>query len=90
MADFCNICASNMGIQEDFNIEEIFEELTEGYYMSVLCEKCSLSIIRKKDGKMLLLPFLENRLINPSNTEAMNWLSFENYFDTYGNEPCSK
>lgn len=57
MADFCNICIHRMfgRTKPDIDVIEIFNELTDGYFMPVLCEGCGMTGIAKKDGKLLIL-----------------------------------
>jgi len=55
MADFCTVCAEDMGFKPDINIEEEFNKLENETYIQCLCEGCSLDAIgRTADNKLIL------------------------------------
>jgi len=74
MAAFCNVCAEKMGVEADFNIENIFNRLKEDHYQIVLCEGCTLSAISKQKGEMKLLPY-----------DKIEWMNKTDFFEKYGN-----
>lgn len=57
MADFCTKCAKEMGFLEpDINVEEIFENLEDGYSQSgFICERCGLIMIAKIEGELQVM-----------------------------------
>jgi len=70
MADFCTICAEDMGFKPDIKIEEEYNQLSNGNYIQCLCEGCTLDAIGKsEDGKLILGRYEYNK-----------WLSKEEHF----------
>jgi len=59
MADFCNVCATDLfgeAVEPEINVYEILVDLEPGYAMQVLCEGCGMSHVGKhEDGKPYLL-----------------------------------
>lgn len=72
MADFCNICADDLGFKPDIRIDEVYDELKNGTFIQVLCEGCTLDAIGKsEDGKLIVGKY-----------EHDKWLTKEQHFGT--------
>lgn len=72
MADFCTVCADDMGFNPDINIADEFNNLKNGHYRAVLCEGCALDAIGKSvEGELILGKY-----------EHDKWLSKEEHFGT--------
>lgn len=42
MAEFCNTCAKQWGMETDIDIYRIHRRLKKGYQQSILCEGCEI------------------------------------------------
>ena len=72
MADFCTICAEDMGFKPDIHIDNEFNDLKNGNYIQCLCEGCTLDAIGKsEDGKLILGKYKHDK-----------WLTKEEHFGT--------
>lgn len=70
MADFCTVCANEMGFPKDIDIDEIFDNLKPDYQQSTLCEGCGMIAIAKTSEKKLLI----------ANFKFDKWLTKEEHF----------
>ena len=60
MADFCNKCAKAMWgeeIEPEIDVPQIATKLTNGYYMSVICEGCGLIALSKEEDCKVILAY---------------------------------
>ncbi|MBC8437146.1 hypothetical protein H8D85_02360 [bacterium] len=62
MADFCTVCANDMGFNTNIKIEKEFNKLKNGYFINCLCEGCTLDAIGKSEtGELILGKYEDDR-----------------------------
>ncbi len=55
MAEFCNNCAKDWGMETDIDIYKIHRRLKRGYQESVICEGCEMiSVSKEADGSLMV------------------------------------
>jgi hypothetical protein len=81
MADFCNLCAEEMGFSApEIDVYQIVEELVPSTYMLVLCEGCGMQSVGKgADGQgMVAYPSTE-RKNEYSDYVEVDWVYISDY-----------
>jgi hypothetical protein len=70
------------GLEPDFDIEEVFNDLTEGYYTSIICEGYGFTAIAKINGKCMV--FIPDYDCAPEdNTQSGNFVDYEEFITNF-------
>ncbi len=77
MADYCTLCADQVGFPVDIDVRKIAETLEPGTYVPVLCEGCGMNAVGKDENGQVIVHLPEN--VRDDSCESYLWVPLEDF-----------